>query len=53
MGNVIYVREVSKEQKHSLKRLAKKNNQSIQGYMLTIIGNLTSKEISEFKNNKK
>lgn len=48
-AHTLYVRGVSKDVFHSLKRLAKKSNQSVNGFMLATISAATEGEISDEK----
>lgn len=43
--HTLIIRGVSKEQKNSLKRLADGKNQSVNGFFLTNITNITEKDI--------
>lgn len=47
--HTLYVRGVSKEVYHSLKRLAGKSNQSVNGYMLSNLSVTTEDEIADHK----
>lgn len=47
--HTVYVRKVSKDVYHSLKRMAKKNNQSLNGFMLSNLSFATEDERKEHK----
>lgn len=50
--HTLITRGVSKDVFHSLKRLAKKNNQSVNGYLLSSLTFATEDERKEFEENK-
>lgn len=50
--HTVYVRKVSKDVYHSLKRLAKKSNQSLNGFMLSSFSVATEDERKYFAKDK-
>jgi uncharacterized protein (DUF1778 family) len=51
--HTIIVRKVSRDVKNSLKRQAKRNRQSVNGFLLEAIDSLTYNEIQDYKITKK